>query len=210
MDPRQDIDIIADQLGQAYAREDWTAVESLSAVLTDLETRERARRAAVTLHAAALWYAQQGLHVFPLAPGSKIPRRGSHGFQDATTDAARVDAWWTADPQANIGIATGHLVDVIDIDGTKGVMSWVRAMWDETDTYLGPPTIGKVSTPRPGGTHLYVAADPGKGNRAGILPGVDYRGTGGYVVAPPSHTEQGPYVWIHGHNPDLSAAQEAA
>lgn len=56
--------------------------------------------------APALEYAERGLHVFPCAPKSKIPPKGSHGLDDATTDAAMIRAWWTATPEANIDQAT--------------------------------------------------------------------------------------------------------
>lgn len=142
-----------------------------------------------SLAASALWYAASGLAVFPLRPGQKVPMPGSHGCKDATTDEATVRAWWAQHPDANIGIATGGLVDVIDIDGPIGVKSWA-SMSDL------PPVIGHVCTPRPGGNHLYVVAT-GDPNAAGIFPGVDYRGRGGYVVAPPSVNAEGTrYEWV--------------
>jgi Bifunctional DNA primase/polymerase, N-terminal len=48
--------------------------------------------------------------------GSLVP----HGVTDATCNRARVLAWWTRHPQANIGLATGHRFDVLDIDGPEG------------------------------------------------------------------------------------------
>jgi hypothetical protein len=48
--------------------------------------------------------------------GSLVP----HGVKDATTNRARVLAWWTRHPQANIGLATGHAFDVLDVDGPAG------------------------------------------------------------------------------------------
>jgi hypothetical protein len=48
--------------------------------------------------------------------GSLVP----HGVKDATCNRARVLAWWTRHPQANIGLATGHAFDVLDVDGPEG------------------------------------------------------------------------------------------
>ena len=56
--------------------------------------------------------AQVGKH--PL--GSLVP----HGLTDATCNRARILAWWTQRPQANIGLATGHRFDVLDVDGPAG------------------------------------------------------------------------------------------
>ena len=162
------------------------AIAGFGRIVDDLDQRPQ-----VSLEAAALWYAQQGLHVFPLSPGSKIPFKGTGGFKDATTDDFIINAWWGEHPDANIGIATGHLVDVIDIDGLPGQTSRL-AHWDMLTAI---PDLGCVSTPRPGGMHIYVPAT-GRGNKAGLLPGIDYRGAGGYVVAPPSTNDQGRYTWL--------------
>ena len=155
------------------------------------------------LLAAALNYARLGIPVFPLPPGSKQPYPGSRGFKDATTDVDQIKAWWTRAPESNIGIATGRMVDVIDLDGPQGVESW--------QAVSGTPVVGVVSTPRPGGRHLYVMAT-GKVCATGLFPGVDFRGTGGYVVAPPStydgdadHPYQGQYVWVRELHPNGSA-----
>jgi hypothetical protein len=48
--------------------------------------------------------------------GALVP----HGLNDATTNRARVLAWWTRHPHANIGLATGHHFDVLDVDGPQG------------------------------------------------------------------------------------------
>ena len=146
---------------------------------------------------AAAWSAQQGLAVFPLTPGSTIPLPGqldccglSHrrGCLDALAHVGAARAWWRQHPQANIGLATGHRVDVIDQDGTGGAVSWCRG----TDW---PDVLGVVSTPRPGGVHRYIRAT-GYQNGAGIAPGLDYRGRGGYVLAPPSVIDGRRYTWL--------------
>jgi hypothetical protein len=147
-----------------------------------------------SLLSSALWYASVGLRVFPLSPRSKIPLKGSAGCKDATTDEATIRAWWEVTPDANIGIATGHLVDVVDIDGLEGQRSRAR-MWEETFAQIDADSLAKILTPRAGGMHIFVPAT-GDGNKAGICPGVDYRGAGGYVVAPPSVTDQGSYRFL--------------
>lgn len=169
---------------QAMQTDDWATV-------TDLEPRLDAvtqPKEPPSTPASALWYAEQGLRVFPLQPGLKIPHKSFKWRDEATTDPETIRDWWDWWPSANLAIATGHLVDVIDIDGPAGVESWARM------EHL-PDVLGVVSTPRPGGNHLYVQAT-GRGNKAAIFNGVDYRGLGGYVVAPPSVNEAGVrYTW---------------
>lgn len=170
--------------------------------LDSAQEQERARLADPgALGAAARWYAQHGLPVFPLTPGGKVPLParmdccwGSHqrGCRDALTNVQAVEHWWRVHPTANIGLATGHVVDVLDVDGTAGWRSWLDgADW--------PQVLGAVSTPRPGGVHRFIRRT-GRGNGQRIAPGIDYRGAGGYVVAPPSYVStpeySGRYWWL--------------
>lgn len=143
---------------------------------------------AATLGGAALWYAERGHLVFPLRVGQKVPAT-AHGFKDATTDPATVRAWWTREPTYNIGLATGHRFDVIDVDGEDGTESLLNLDVEG----LTPPTVGLVRTPR--GFHLYIAPT-GDGCATAVRPGIDYRGLGGYVVAPPSIVEGSGYRWL--------------
>lgn len=158
--------------------------------------------------------------------------RDGHGLYDATTDPERIAAWWKATPQANIGIRTGIRFDVIDIDGPEGVRAWcdqVRhgqcprrpdgitpACCDNghcpgdgsTENALLGTLYGKVATGgENGGFHYYVECT-GHPNGVKMLGGhVDYRGEGGYVVAPPSRVRIR-YTWI---DPiDLNALAAAA
>ena len=55
---------------------------------------------------AAIYYANLGFRVLPVRPRNKIPLI-SGWPEKATTDAATITKWWTATPNANIGIATG-------------------------------------------------------------------------------------------------------
>lgn len=161
---------------------------------------ERARQDAPgSLAAAARFYARTGLAVFPLAPGAKVPLGGTccggthaSGCRDALANERAAAYWWRQHPYANVGVATGWSVDVIDVDGTPGWRSWL-------DGEGWPPVIGSVSTPRPGGVHRFIRAT-GRSNGQRIAPGIDYRGRGGYVVAPPSYVQtssyRGRYRWL--------------
>ena len=126
---------------------------------------------------SALYYAQHyGWPVFPLVPGDKRPLT-KNGFYDATTDAEQIKKWWTANPDANIGLPTGIAFDVIDVDLPDGPES-LKQMTKLPDIH------GRVRTASRG---LHLLIEPtGEGNTAGLVPGIDMRGKGGYVVAPPS------------------------
>lgn len=128
---------------------------------------------------AAVWYAQAlGIPVFPCRPMDKQPAT-LHGFKDASTDERIIREWWQFWPEANPAYPTGVLFDVIDVDGPEGVhgIGQLRAMGKL------PPIIAAATTPR--GFHYYIRPT-GEGNTTNLLPSVDYRGAGGYVLAPPS------------------------
>lgn len=154
---------------------------------------------------AALKYIQWGWPVFPLKTCSKQPAT-RNGFKDATTDPDRVRVWWERHPDSNIGLPTGIRFDVIDIDVPHGPTSFSELI----DDGLVPDVHGQVATSS-GGLHLYIPPT-GDGNRAGIEPGIDYRGAGGYVVAPPSTLgERGrAWSWITQPSPAIAAAKVGA
>jgi hypothetical protein len=141
---------------------------------------------------------QPGKH--PL--GSLVP----HGVKDATTNRARVLAWWTRHPQANIGLATGHLFDVLDIDGPAGE----RAIRQLAAAH-GLASSGPLVRTGGGGWHFYLTPT-GLGNvHPRGLEQVDWRGRGGYVVAPPSrHASSHPYQWLAGRALDTPPGQVPA
>src|SRR4051812_18615781 len=95
---------IEDDMRRALDEGNAELVDSLGKMLDRLGVAHPT----TTMLSAALWYAQQGLWVFPLQAGSKVPLVGSHGFEDATTDAALIDWWLHKYPESNVGIATGH------------------------------------------------------------------------------------------------------
>lgn len=174
---------------KAAYRDDTATVRRLE---TELDQADRDRLARLTnptaLAGAALWYAEQGIAVFPCQQGDKRPAT-ANGFKDATTDPQKIAAWWTANPQYNIGVPTGHQFDVFDVDGPSGMVS----LGEYFDTGQFPDAIGLAFTPR--GRHYYVTPNPEARNTTHLLPQVDYRGLGGYVIAPPSRTPAGIYRW---------------
>jgi Bifunctional DNA primase/polymerase, N-terminal len=126
--------------------------------------------------------------------GALVP----HGVKDATTNRARILAWWASHPLANIGLATGHRFDVLDVDGPAGE----HAMRQLAAAH-GLVSAGPLVRTGGGGWHYYLAPT-GLGNaHPWDLPHVDWRGRGGYVVAPPSrHASGHPYQWAPGRDLD--------
>jgi hypothetical protein len=157
---------------------------------------------------AALQYASRGWRVFPIhtvdeggcctchrtcsSPG-KHPRT-KHGYKDATVSPPQIEAWWAKWPDANIGIATGMAsgIAVLDVDGPAGMQRLVDLVRDSGTTLPATPC---VVTAR--GIHIYFALGPGE--RAVMCTsgdGLDMRGDGGYVLAPPSRHPSGHiYRW---------------
>jgi hypothetical protein len=121
-----------------------------------------------------------------------------HGVKDATCNRARILAWWTRHPQANIGLATGHTFDVLDVDGPNGAHA-IQALAAEHGLVSSGPLVRTGG----GGWHFYLAPT-GLGNvRPQGLAHVDWRGRSGYVVAPPSrHASGHPYQWATGRDLD--------
>jgi Bifunctional DNA primase/polymerase, N-terminal len=166
----------------------------------------------------ALLYAQLGFRVVPCfgvlrwpdgllrcacprggdcgAPGKHplLPR----GVLDASRNPVVVAGWWQAglfDQAANLAVATGQGIAVVDVDthGTDGPESWFRFCLAHGLELGGTLTADTPS----GGRHLFLGAPPGSvGSAVGVLPGVDVRGEGGYVlVAPSLHVAGVPYRW---------------
>lgn len=134
----------------------------------------------------ALAYGQMGWPVFPLKPLGKTPLT-RQGFHDASTDVRQIRQWWKQHPNANIGLPTGESsgVIVIDVDGPKGKESLKK---------LNLPKTLQSKTRR--GTHHFFKYPTSEvRNAVGVLPEIDIRGKGGYVVLPPSQYEGGEYEW---------------
>lgn len=172
--------------------------------------------------AAAGSYAARGWRVFPLhslrpdgldlvctcgkagcSSAGKHPRL-AHGVLEASTDPLVVAGWWGRWPDANVGLATGvgSGLYVIDLDGPEAVEAWDA---------LGLPTGWRSITGN--GLHLvYSIAEPLPSTHWKLARGIDTRGDGGYIVAPPSRHRSGRvYAWepglrLAGHPPALPPA----
>jgi hypothetical protein len=132
-----------------------------------------------------------GFYVFPAEPRGKRPLT-ANGFKDATTDPEVVARWWTRWPDANVAIACGASgVLVGDVDGADGARAW-QALAQRH----GPVRTLCASTGREAGAHIYfLQPADGIGNRR-IADGLETRGRGGYVIAPPSiHAGGRRYRW---------------
>jgi putative DNA primase/helicase len=161
---------------------------------------------------SALLYASMGWQVIPLhsiqggkctcknpsctAPG-KHPLT-PHGLQDASIDPIIIDGWWNKWPQANVGIVTGTVsgIIVLDIDP--------RHFGDDTLSNLIikngqiPDTLETLTGG--GGRHILFKHPgrkvPNDSRGAFFGQGIDVRGDGGYIVAPPSnHISGKQYLW---------------
>lgn len=158
------------------------------------------------LRPAAIAYAAAGWPVFPLGRRSKLPAipkdDGGNGCLDATTDTDRVARWWRRNPDHNIGLRTGEAFDALDVDDLAALDDYCAGR---------EPVVGPTVATGSGGWHVYVAAT-GLGNRAKFIPGCDWRGRNGYVVAPPSiHPDTGaPYRWHEAAGPDASVVPAPA
>lgn len=153
------------------------------------------------LRSAALSYTRRGWPVFPLVPRDKVPTGGSSGLKEATTNPNLVERWWDGEPELNVGLATGKDMGVwvLDVDGAEGSASLTKL---EEELGALPETLDAQTGG--GGRHLYFAYPKGREvrNRANVRPGIDVRGEGGYVVAPPSIHKSGlPYMWTSGDTP---------
>ena len=156
-------------------------------------------------HDAALDYLRRGWSIIPLRPRDKRPLLKWEAFSRAQAGEAEVRQWFDRWPDANLGIVTGVVSKllVLDIDPVHGGDRSMAELVLEHGPL--PPTV--TAETGGGGRHLYFA-HPGEvvGNRAGLWPGIDLRGDGGYVVAPPSiHPSGRAYRWLAARDPGTAA-----
>jgi putative DNA primase/helicase len=176
-------------------------------------TRVKSRKA------NALQYAARGLRVVRMHPvrdgrcacaeGNACDRPGKHpstphGVKDATTDRGQIKSWW-ADPNANVGIATGREsgILVLDIDPRNGGAESLKRLEKE----LGPLPDTIAAITGGGGRHLIFKhpSFPVRNDTTGKLLGlgIDILSDGCIMVAPPSRHASGKrYRWQEGKSPN--------
>lgn len=152
--------------------------------------------AAVDILTHALAHAERGWRVHPVKRDKRpILKEWQHR---ATCNAEQITQWWSEHKSAGVGIATGRESNIVVVD--LDIKHDGIERFKDLQKRLGrvPPTV-TVKTPT-GGLHLYFKypTDCDIGNRAALcgIKGIDVRGEGGYVVAPPSeHPDGGRYEW---------------
>jgi len=143
-------------------------------------------------------YQAAGWAIFPVK--GKIPTT-LHGVLDASVECHLADIWFERFPDRGVALATGKTsgVWVLDLDGEVGLASMARLQQEHGDL---PKTVGS-KTGR--GFHLFwkMPEDGDVRNSASqVAEKIDVRGTGGYVVLPPSpHPDGKLYEWLKGRSP---------
>ena len=132
--------------------------------------------------------AKNGVKVYPLSPGSKIPVASSHGEHDATDDLDTIKKWFDYNPNFNLAInlqASG--LAVIDLDyhgnGINGVKNYSQYLMDHGNAYMDSLKTYTELTPRDG-VHIFYKLNHDLGNKdIQLMPGVELL-TGKVVIAP--------------------------
>jgi hypothetical protein len=156
----------------------------------------------------ALDYAAKGWSIFPVPPNTKKSYKSekhSGGRKwGATIDVAEIHADFTRWPDAGIGVVTGAIsqIAVIETDTPKGHGVDGAGALAELETKYGrlPDTLMAISPS--GSIHRYFKHPGGKvkSSASELGPGIDVRGDGGMVIAPPTVRADGVYRWLN-NNP---------
>jgi hypothetical protein len=178
----------------------------------------------------ALAYAALGWRVAPIKPGFKFPKGLDNWQERATTDEATIRKWWGKYPDYGVSIVAGVVSNIVwlDVDPRHGgdetladlehehgrLPDTVESLTGGGGRHIGfkmprCSTCAGIDFDHDGhrvaciagcvGGRLIITNDAGK--RLG--PGLDVRGEGGQIVAPPSiHPESGrAYAWEVFNNP---------
>ncbi|NVM21328.1 MAG: bifunctional DNA primase/polymerase [Desulfobacterales bacterium] len=158
-----------------------------------------------TVAGYAIYYLSRGWSVIPLRRQDKRPAIRWLEYQHRLAGEDEAKDWFHRWPEANVGIVTGGVsgLVVLDVDPKHGGDASLEAM----DKEHGPLPRTIEATTGGGGRHIYLAHPGGIiHNKVGLAPGIDLRGDGGCVAAPPSlHASGRRYVWAVSHEPDSTA-----
>ncbi len=153
------------------------------------------------INACAKTYLDQNWSIIPLRHKDKRATLRWQEFQYRRATQEDIDSWLSRWPDMNLGVVTGIVsrLVIMDINPTHGGDD---SLFDLEQSYGSLPRTVEAITGG-GGHHLYFQHPGGVvHNRVGFAPGIDIRGDGGYVVAPPSlHVSGVRYSWAPGHAP---------
>lgn len=132
--------------------------------------------------------AKNGVKVYPLSAGSKIPVQGSHGEHDATDDLDTIKKWFNYNPNFNLAInLQASNLAVVDLDNhenaTNGVQNYSKYIRNHGSSYVDSLKTYTEITPR-NGLHIFYKLNQDLGNKdIQLMPGVELL-TGKTVIAP--------------------------
>ena len=134
-------------------------------------------------------YLKQGFSIFPAKSDKKPAIPAWASYQTRIPSTKEIEAWSRDLGDMNIAVICGQLsnLNVVDCD-TPPAIQEVEALLPEG------MELPVVTTPR-GGRHYYFQYCPELHSRNGVGDGIDVKSEGGYVLAPPSKTENGVYTW---------------
>jgi Bifunctional DNA primase/polymerase, N-terminal/Primase C terminal 2 (PriCT-2) len=157
---------------------------------------------------AALGYAKRGWAIFPVPPGTrksqKSAKSSSRRLWGMTSDPVEIESDFRQWPDAGVGIPTGEVnsffvveADTLEGHNVDGLAS-LKAL--EAEHGQLPETL-MVESPT-GSVHRYFnwPKTPGmdiRNSGSKLGPGIDVKGNGGMVIAPPTKTKKGVYRWVN-------------
>ena len=130
----------------------------------------------------------------PDGSAGKHPRL-NNWTKEASSDPSKIEEWIASFPDANLGVCTGDLFFVLDVDPRHGGNDSLAEL---IETHGELPTTVQATTPSGGSHYLFKMPAHAVTNSAGkIGDGLDIRGTGGQIVVAPSRTAVGQYRWVN-------------
>lgn len=156
--------------------------------------------------------AKQGIYVYPLSAGSKVPLKGSNGEKDATVDQNVIKDWFIQNPNRNLGINLGASeLAVIDIDQhneeANGIKHWSDYLRNHGPEYMDSLKTYMECTPHIGYHLFYKTNKPLPKEDIELVPGVEL--LSGKVMAAPSFISEAnrSYAPYYQGFPDLDINQ---